>query len=295
MRRRIVVRGIFLVLILLAAVFAGCTSYETAQPTSTPTPTEDPMSHWELPPGIDPADLPFSLLPGNATQLTPSGSSSDLPTPTTDPGALMITQYIDSKGYSKREIIDYFEDIALHAEYGTNDNMVHKWGAPITVYVKGSPTWQDRQVLQDVFDRMNAVNGFPGIFETSQEASANLVIEFAYDRDYRNITPSNINDSTDGFASCWWQDSVIYKAKIGIRTSITQTERNSVIWEEMVQATGLQNDSYTYPESLFYQGYNEVQEPTTLDWLMFEVLYHPDIKAGMTPAECETLIGRILR
>ena len=89
--------------------------------------------------------------------------------------------------------------------------------------------------------------------------------------------------------------SAIIKSRIGIRTSMSQHERNSVIWEELVQCTGLQNDSYKYPESLFYQGYNEVQEPTKLDWILFEVLYHPAIQPGMTIDEVANEIGNILR
>ncbi|MBO4652141.1 MAG: DUF2927 domain-containing protein [Lachnospiraceae bacterium] len=261
----------------------GCIGYNSAEPTPSPTPTEEP-DYIALPTDLDPEVLQMLLRPTNGAALTPGAA--------TGTGSYFT---ISSRGYSIKDITDYFSDIALHTEYGTDTNCIHKWSAPILVYIKGSPTAQDLAVIQNIFRKMNSVKGFPSISETISDELANLVITFADDNEYRNITPANITDSTDGFASCWWQGASIFKAKIGIRTSISQNERNSVIWEEIVQATGLQNDSYTYPDSLFYQGYNEVQEPTTLDWILFEILYHPAITAGMSEAECLNIINEIVK
>lgn len=261
----------------------GCIGYNSAEPTPSPTPMEEP-DYIALPTDLDPEVLQMLLRPTNGAALTPGAASGT-----------GTNHTIDSRGYSVKDITDYFSDIALHTEYGTDANCIHKWSSPIRVYIKGSPTEQDIAVIQSIFRKMNSVKGFPGISETISDEIANLVITFADDAEYREITPSNINDSTDGFASCWWEGATIFKAKIGIRSSISQNERNSVIWEEIIQATGLQNDSYTYPDSLFYQGYNEVQEPTTLDWILFEILYHPAIEAGMSEAECRDIIDQIIK
>ena len=230
------------------------------------------------------------ILPDSDTTLRPTSAITpqlNTPTPTeaVTPGEPEPVRRVSRKGYTIEQIAEYFDEVALNAEYGSSDHRVHKWNSPIILCVKGAPTTQDRLVLQTILWKMNAVYGFPGIRETISEAEANLVITFADDNEYAQLTPSNIDDLTDGFATCWWQNSVIYKADIGIRCSISQNERNSVIWEEMIQATGLQNDSYRYPDSLFYQGYNEVQEPTTLDWILFELLYHPDMSAGLSRPE----------
>ena len=282
---------ILLTVVLTAMVSViGCIGYRSeVEPTSSPSPTEEP-NDWVLPTDLDPDVLQFLLRPTYSAMMTPGPGG-----PTGSATGTGSYYTISSRGYSLKDITDYFSDIALHTEYGTDTNCIHKWSAPILVYIKGSPTAQDLAVIQNIFRKMNSVKGFPSISETSSDELANLVITFADDNEYRNITPANINDSTDGFASCWWQGASIFKAKIGIRTSISQNERNSVIWEELVQATGLQNDSYTYPDSLFYQGYNEVQEPTTLDWILFEILYHPAITVGMSEAECVNIINEIIK
>ena len=228
--------------------------------------------------------------PADEKKATPT--PVDGATPTTGvPGGYSIS----SRGYNKKEIVEYFDEIAMRAEYGTSANAVHKWTTPLLIYIDGDPNSEDRKILDDVFYKMNSVDGFPGIREVSSKDASNIVMSFADDVEYTRITPKDINDLTDGFATCWFQNSSIIRARIGIRTSMPQHERNSVIWEELVQCTGLQNDSYRYPESLFYQGYNEVQGPNTLDWLLFEVLYHPDIQPGMRIEEVSTVLDTVLR
>ena len=282
-----------MIAVLLAAVMVcitGCGSATAISRHGRSMPTDEfgPTGSL-LPPGYDTALLPTVDPLPYIGYLTPAVITKQ-PTP----GISGHNHRINRKGFSVEAIAEYFDEIALHAEYGSSDNRVHKWNDEIVMCVKGTPTAQDRLVLQSILWKMNSVYGFPGIRETVSEFEANLVITFANDAEYTRITPSTINDSTDGFATCWWQNSVIYKAEIGIRTSISQNERNSVIWEEMVQSTGLQNDSYLYPESLFYQGYNEVQEPTDLDWILFEILYHPDVPAGLSRAEALLLSTTLL-
>ncbi|MBR6019387.1 MAG: DUF2927 domain-containing protein [Lachnospiraceae bacterium] len=286
--RKTVLAGALLCVML--CVF-GCAK-DTGPVPATPTVTPTPEGWFEIPPDIDPEILQFLLPSGNQLTpgVTPAGSSNNA-TPTS---ALPNRIRVNSRGYSAETIRDYFSEVALNTEYGSNDNCVHKWNEPLTVYVDGRPTAQDRIVLDDIFRTMNGVRGFPGISETTSERDANIVIHFADDAEYTRITPETITDSSDGFATCWWSGYYIFEAVIGIRTSMSQNERNSVIWEELVQATGLQNDSYTYPDSLFYQGYNEVQGPNELDWILFEILYHPEIKAGMTEAECSAVIKSVL-
>ena len=281
-------------LLLGMLCLAACASYEH-EPEPEPSPTEPP-AEVVLPTDIDPAIRDFLLTPSAAP--TPDtiviGPDGPIITPGGD-GSSDVDFQISCRGYSFVDIANYFDEIALRTEYGEDDYRIHKWTSPIFMYVEGSPTAQDRRVIRTIIEKMNSVRGFPGIVETKSESEANVVIHFANNREYDKLTPSNITDKTDGFASCWWTDSVMTRAIIGIRTEISQNERNSVIWEEMVQCTGLQNDSYQYPDSLFYQGYNEVQEPTVLDWLMFEILYHPQMKPGLNREECAIVMLGVLK
>ena len=205
-----------------------------------------------------------------------------------------LTVRLQRHGYSTEKIIEYFKEIALGAEFGTSVAEIHKWTDPIVVFVAGTPTAEDINVLQSVFSALNSTHGFPGIRESRWEGEANLTIYFEAKAEYDQRKPSSLTGDTDGYASCWWADGTISSAQIGIRSDIRQQQRNSVIWEEIVQSMGLLNDSYIYPDSLFYQGYNEAQQPTTLDWLMLEILYHPSVRPGMNYDNCVAVIKTIL-
>ena len=70
--------------------------------------------------------------------------------------------------------------------------------------------------------------------------------------------------------------------------------RAGVICEEIIQSLGLSNDSYTYPDSIFYQGYSEISWPSELDWTLVELLYHPALRLGMTADEVRQVLLPLL-
>ncbi|MBO4627438.1 MAG: DUF2927 domain-containing protein [Lachnospiraceae bacterium] len=284
------------VLLLLAAVMLGGCGQPRATRREVQAPSMRDEHGFLLSPGVTPPTGTITKAPTKKPTATPkAGTPTEKVSPTPRITGADSSSRVDRHGYRAEEILEYFDEVALRVEYGVSAYAVHKWTSPIKIYIGGTPTQKDRQVLANIYSAMNRVNGFPGISEVLYEDDANVCMYFYPDDKYDEITPSNITDLTDGFATCWFQGSAIIKSRIGIRTSMSQHERNSVIWEELVQCTGLQNDSYKYPESLFYQGYNEVQEPTKLDWILFEVLYHPAIQPGMTIDEVANEIGNILR
>ena len=44
--------------------------------------------------------------------------------------------------------------------------------------------------------------------------------------------------------------------------------------EELTQSLGLRNDSYTYPESIFYSNWTNTTEYTELDKSLIDMLYN---------------------
>jgi len=272
----------------MVLLLPGCSGTRAQEREGTPPKIRDDHG-FLITPGVTPT--PTTPVPTPFFFVTPSPQGGSTPTPTGSEWSTLV----NPRGYSKDEILSYFDAIAMSVEYGKSMHEVHKWTSPMKLYVVGSPTDTDRRVLSNVISKMNSVSGFPGISQTLRSYEANVTIYFYDDEAYDDITPTNITDRTDGFATCWFQEGSIFLAKIGIRTSMSQTERTSVIWEELVQCTGLQNDSYDYPDSLFYQGYNEVPGPNTLDWILFEVLYHPSIEPGMSLGQVSEAMDSFLR
>jgi hypothetical protein len=50
--------------------------------------------------------------------------------------------------------------------------------------------------------------------------------------------------------------------------------KKHILREELTQSLGLPNDSYDYPESIFYQGWTETTEYTELDKELIQMLYN---------------------
>ena len=94
-----------------------------------------------------------------------------------------------------------------------------------------------------------------------------------------------------GFGGWYWYDNnVIYDAKIAYREDIPQFTRNSVILEEIYNGLGLVQDTALREDSLIWQGFSEPQNLTEVDELLLKLLYHPEMLCGMNAEECEAVI-----
>lgn len=242
-----------------------------------------------------------------AASVTPTATPSPTPlptaTPTPTPTPTEVPKPEDDKIHTKeygctpRQVLYYYMEVGLQPEYakGQTYNFVKKWEEPILVRVDGYPDEDDWAVMRNLFDRLNTVKGFPGIRECGDGEKPSLVIRFLPKAEYNQYAKEAIGDTaTDGYSLIWFRYGVIYDAEIGIVNELSRTNKNHVILEEIVQSLGLQNDSYSYPDSLFYQGYNEPQSPTDLDWLLVRFLYHEKVKPLMEPEEILNVASEVL-
>ena len=155
-------------------------------------------------------------------------------------------------------------------------------------------TEADHIIFEQLVTALNKIPYFPGMSHAQDKEDTNLVIRFLEDDEYNHYSYQHVSEYSDGYATCWFHSNYYWYGEIGIRTSISQNTRNAVILEEVIQSLGLLNDSYLHEDSIFYQGFNEPQWPTDLDFLLVKLLYHPEIKPGLTYPHCVPLIRRIL-
>lgn len=194
-------------------------------------------------------------------------------------------------GIAVEDVILWFNEVVLDSEfaYGGNASLVQKWADPIVYSLEGIITEDDLQVLEDFTAWLNTIYGFPGIRPAGDDDFANLQIRFGdaqmildyLGEDYENV---------DGGIRYWYEDNVIYDARIACRDDIPQYTRNSVIREEIYNGLGLIQDTALREDSLIWQGFSEPQSLTAVDELLLKLLYHPDILCGMNAAECEAVI-----
>ncbi len=248
--------------------------------------------HAEVEPGVttDP-----TTTHGQPTE--PTEESTTLPTepeqPTEPPTPEHSPLYIPD--LSVEDVITYFKEVCLDAEYVTSGNpsVIQKWTKPIYYQINGEPTDEDLAVLAAFTEWLCGIEGFPGIYQAETHAAANLQIHFCTNQQMLNILGSNFYNC-DGGVTFWYNgNNQIYNEIICYRTDIGQHLRNSVILEEIYNGLGPVQDSDLREDSIIYSGFSEPQALTEIDALLLRLLYHPDIQCGMDAQRCEAIIRQL--
>ena len=192
------------------------------------------------------------------------------------------------------DVILYFNEVVLDAEFvnSGDSTVLQKWVDPITYWISGEPTDEDLDRMAYIVETLNVIEGFPGIRAGNSETTSNLWIYFCTQQEM--IDRLGFGDSMDGGVTFWYNgDNEINYGIICVRTDLSQFLRNSVLLEEIYNGLGPVQDTALRSDSIISQSYNEVQQMTQIDLLILQLLYHPDMKCGMTAAECEAVIRQL--
>lgn len=198
------------------------------------------------------------------------------------------------EGKSAGVVLDYFAQIAFGSEYGNSTEKLCRWEKPVVYKVTGEPTDKDLELIGTLCDKLNCIEGFPGISEAGVFDEANFEVMFIS----RGEIVEQFPDATEacvGMSEYRWltESCEIISARAAIDKAETE-ERASTVCEEFLQAMGLAKDSYSHADSVFYQGKCVYSRPSALDWGMVELLYHPALRGGMSRYEAITAAAGIL-
>lgn len=121
---------------------------------------------------------------------------------------------------------------------------------------------------------------------------ANTTIFFG---DTVSLKPRGLLNNFEGQSSIMSTRGVIDSAIILISNhSPTAKKKESVVLEEMTQILGLAADSYSYPNSLFYQGVNSVTDLSSIDIEVLQLLYDSLISFDYCIKDYEKDFGEII-
>ncbi len=191
--------------------------------------------------------------------------------------------YITADGYTAEEILSYFSEVTFGSEYGGYRGTVCKWTQEIRLWLTGSVTETETAVLDDLIARLNGIDGFPGIVYAESEEDANFILRFVMQGDLADYFGENAENAS-GMSCYSWQKATgeILSAEAGVACNISpHNAKFSVICEELLQSLGLASDTFTHPESVFYEGYNASPRPAEIDWALVTLLYNENITPGM--------------
>ena len=203
---------------------------------------------------------------------------------------------------SRHDICRYFRDIALNTEFGESSHAISKWESPLLLYIGGTPGNEELATLQEICDELNKIPGFPGVTRVDDEASANFIYTFMDADQYDKWERSHGILGSLGLTCVTFDEpgTRILHVDIGIKNTDDRYSegvfsKTTTIWEEFIQGTGLLNDTLLYSETLFYNGAYDVPKATAFDWIVFRILYLPQIQNGMTYLNCLPYIYEYLR
>lgn len=204
---------------------------------------------------------------------------------------------------SEREVIRYFKEVALGFENGNSSEITRKWNSSMKVFVGGNPSDSNVMTLIQAIADINqlATDKFE-IELVNDSIASNCYFFFGSGPDFLQMFPdelNNVNANTKGYFHVWWDNNnVINKARIIVNPAIlTSVQQKSVILEEIIQSTGLGNDSPVHPNSIFYETSSEDGFATAyadIDKELIRLLYHPKMKVGLNNSQVDRILRDIL-
>jgi hypothetical protein len=183
---------------------------------------------------------------------------------------------------AQHQALQLMQTVAFRHEYGGEHDLL-RWATPIRIYVGGTPTNQDRDTIEDFLIELAChVPMMPNVSIVNREMAANITMWFG-PLDQLQYHVHEYPEESWGAFHYWYNNFRINRAEIGIANDVTsQRDRNHIIKEELIGVFGLGNDHYEYSDSIIYQRWTATQELFDVDWLMMNMLYHPDVTPGMT-------------
>ncbi len=198
-----------------------------------------------------------------------------------------------------KQVIDYFEQIALGFSDGSISQITRKWKAPMKVYMSGSPSEPLKNELNKIVTEINSIatDGFQ-IEVTEDSLVANFDIIIGTAKQYYTIFPSQ-GDTTNTYAGnyyiYWHNKSNIFYGNMFVDvTQGTFSYSTFLLRRLLTNAIGLTNQSYEYQNSIFYSGWETVNSYQRIDKDMIRLLYHPDMQTGWNAEVARTKVLNIL-
>ena len=268
-----------IVLCLVAALLCGC---DNADPTISSAPTT-----------VGPETTAEVTVPETSEMIVTEPIQEPTQEVTESTAALHSELYLPD--YTPEQVMMYFEEVVLNMEYsdGAGDvTLVQKWLSPICYRIYGTPTDTDLAVLEDLFDQLNAIAGFPGIYAAAEEEMENLSISFLEPDAFEDSFSAVVNgEYAFGAAQFWYYTATndLHTARIGYRTDIEQSTRNSILIEEIINCLGI-TDTVLREDSIVYQYSDANTALSDMDLLILKLLYDPSIHCGMNADDCRAIL-----
>jgi hypothetical protein len=176
-----------------------------------------------------------------------------------------------------KEERDYFKEVAKKSEF-TSDTAIRRWNNDIRIYVVGDKVDYLMEELDKIVGELNEIIQPIDLKIVNEKSKANLTIYLTGSDEYVEFEPiaKKYVGSNWGLFVIQPNNSFIESATVFVNMEecFQIQGQKHLLREELTQALGLRNDSYDYPESIFYSNWSETTEYTDLDRSLIDMLYN---------------------
>tara|TARA_R110001632_G_C11301680_1_gene413836 strand:- start:55 stop:672 length:618 start_codon:yes stop_codon:yes gene_type:complete len=177
-------------------------------------------------------------------------------------------------------VIDYYNEITTKNEKGDVINN-KKYNKDIYIYVDGEKNDTLLLELNKIVDELNVLISPITIYISDDPNYKNILLYFGsmeglmdYTGDYHRKEMLENNWGIFWYLST--NENEIYHSWVFVDTQRTSTmkQRKHLLREELTQSLGMPNDSYKYPNSIFYGNWTETTEYSSLDKEIIKLHYN---------------------
>lgn len=184
------------------------------------------------------------------------------------------------------ESLRYFLELAFATEFGRPVDQLRTWAHTVRVSVDGQLAAADMAEVDAAIAEINAASGQLVIMRIANEGSPNNVdVRLAFVDSTLMQRQTRVRGA-EGYTHLWWDASArVYSGRIWIRSDLSAGRRHHAIREELAQSLGLLNDSWRYPDSMFYQGRTTLITFSPLDREVLRLLAENRRLIGLSRSE----------
>jgi hypothetical protein len=175
------------------------------------------------------------------------------------------------------EAKEYFKKVAYGNEFNSGNTSLKKWSQDVKIYVVGDKRDYLMSELGDIVSELNGLISTINITIVSNKSDANLIVLFGSAQEYNEFESNSVGytDQNQGLFIVYGREELTYATMyVDIERTSTNDGQKHLLREELTQSLGLCNDSYDYPESIFYQGWTETTEYAEIDKELIQMLYN---------------------
>lgn len=166
-------------------------------------------------------------------------------------------------------LLEYYREVTSRPEYGISGGP-RRWHSIVQVGVEGTFNQEDIQELSRVLLELRSLTHLD--IRWASPGQANFTISFLSRS--AMISRNPLARDNYGLFTVWPSRGAIERAEVMISIEgLSRKERDHLIREEVTQAFGPLNDSYRYPDSIFYQAWTDITEYSPIDREVIRYLY----------------------